>query len=173
MTPILQELKPGDEVQFKGPIVKYNWDEKKRANVGMIAGGTGITPMLQVIRRIFHEESADKNTKVTLLFGNQTENDILLKEELDKIAKEHPDRFKVVYALDKAPEGWTGVSGYITKEVVEANLPSANEPDTVIMVCGPPAMVKSVAGPKNRMEQGEVDGILKELGYAKENVFKF
>jgi cytochrome-b5 reductase len=173
LTPILQELKAGDEVQFKGPIVKYNWEEKQKSNVGMIAGGTGITPMLQVIRRVFHEDSTDKKTKITLLFGNQTESDILLKDELDKIAKENPDRFKVVYALDKAPENWTGVSGYITKEVVEANLPGPNEPDTVIMVCGPPPMVKSVAGSKNRMEQGELDGVLKELGYVKENVFKF
>jgi cytochrome-b5 reductase len=155
-------MKPGDSLDFKGPIVKYNWDEKPKAHVGMIAGGTGITPMLQVIRRVFAEGSEDKKTKISLIFGNQTENDILLKEELDTIAKQHPDRFKVVYALDKAPEGWTGVTGYVTSEVVKAHLPSAEEEDSVIFVCGPPPMVKSIAGPKNKMEQGELDGILKE-----------
>lgn len=152
---------------------KYNWDKDQKANVGMIAGGTGITPMLQVIRRVFHEKSNDKNTKVTLIFANQTENDILLRDELDRIAKAHPDRFKVVYALDKAPDNWQGIKGYVTKDVIQENLPSPKDKDHVIMVCGPPPMVASIAGPKDKMEQGELQGVLKELGYQKENVFKF
>lgn len=173
MTPIIDSLKPGDELHFKGPIPKYNWDKDQKANVGMIAGGTGITPMLQVIRRVFHEKSNDKATKVTLIFANQTENDILLKDELDSIAKKHPDRFKVIYALDKAPEKWDGLTGYVTKDVIQKYLPGPNEDDHVIMVCGPPPMVNSISGPKDKMQQGELQGILKELGYKKENVFKF
>lgn len=173
MTPIIHDLKVGDKLEFKGPIQKYNWEKDQKANLGMIAGGTGITPMLQVIRRVFDDKSTDKKTKIALIFANQTEEDILLKDELDKIAKEHPDRFKVVYALDNAPENWNGVTGYVTKEVVEAHLPSAKQEDTVIFVCGPPPMVKSIAGPKDGFKQGEVDGILKELGYTTENVFKF
>jgi cytochrome-b5 reductase len=166
-------MKPGDSLEFKGPIPKFNWEQDQKSNVGMIAGGTGITPMLQVIRRVFHEKSNDKKTKISLIFANQTEEDILLKDELDKIAKEHPDRFKVVYALDTAPENWTGVTGYVTKEVVEANLPGPKEEDTVIFVCGPPPMVKSIAGARTMKSQGELEGVLKELGYAQENVFKF
>ncbi|KAL9556057.1 hypothetical protein MBANPS3_002053 [Mucor bainieri] len=173
LTPTIHNMKPGDTLEFKGPIPKYNWEQDQKSNVGMIAGGTGITPMLQVIRRVFHEKSNDKKTKISLIFANQTEEDILLKDELDKIAKEHPDRFKVVYALDKAPENWSGVTGYVTKEVVQANLPGPKEEDSVIFVCGPPPMVKSVAGARTMKSQGELEGVLKELGYSQENVFKF
>ncbi|KAI8987539.1 hypothetical protein BDF20DRAFT_815618, partial [Mycotypha africana] len=173
LTPIIHNLKPGDSLEFKGPIPKYDWEKNQKANVGMIAGGTGITPMLQIIRRVFHEKSSDKNTKITLIFANQTDKDILLKEELDKIAKEHPDRFKVVYALDKAPEKWDGLVGYVDKEAIKKYLPSPQQEDSIIFICGPPLMVKSIAGAKDKMQQGELDGYLKELGYAKDNVFKF
>ncbi|KAI9487309.1 MAG: hypothetical protein EXX96DRAFT_517977 [Benjaminiella poitrasii] len=173
LTPIIHDLKPGDSLQFKGPIPKYDWEKLPKKNVGMIAGGTGITPMLQIIRRVFDAKSTDKDTKITLIFANQTEDDILLKPELDKIAKENPDRFKVVYALDRASEDWKGITGYVTKEVVEAHLPGPKDNDAVIFVCGPPLMVKSIAGAKNMRDQGDLGGVLKELGYAQENVFKF
>ncbi|KAI8366411.1 hypothetical protein EDC96DRAFT_507988 [Choanephora cucurbitarum] len=173
LTPVIHDMKPGDSLQFKGPIVKYDWETKQKSNVGMVAGGSGITPMLQVVRRVFDEKSTDKKTKVTLIFANRTENDILCREELDKIAKQHPDRFKVIYALDKVPEKWEGLSGYVTKEVVEKYLPGPKEDDSIIMVCGPPPMVRSLAGDKDGKEQGQLSGILKEMGYSQENVFKF
>ena len=56
----------------------------------MIAGGTGITPMLQLIRAIL-KDPRDK-TKMWLVFANQTENDILLRTELEEVASNHPDR---------------------------------------------------------------------------------
>lgn len=175
LTSIIHDLKVGDTMEMKGPISKYNWEKDQNRNVGMIAGGTGITPMLQIIRRVFDgKKSTDKKTKVTLLFGNVTEEDILLKDELDQIAKKYPDRFKVVYALSKAPENWHGVKGYINKEVAKEHLPAADQQDMMIFVCGPPPMVESISGPKASIkEQGELKGILKELGYTEKNVFKF
>jgi cytochrome-b5 reductase len=46
MSKHIHNLKVGDELEIKGPIPKYNWDENVKDNVGMIAGGTGITPMV-------------------------------------------------------------------------------------------------------------------------------
>jgi cytochrome-b5 reductase len=171
MTSIIQELKPGDQLSFRGPIGSYDMTKNTKTNIGMIAGGAGITPMLQIIRGVVKDKTS--NTKITLLFGNQTEQDIILKDELDKIAQEHPDRFKVVYALDKAPKDWDGVSGYITKEVVQAHMPGPDDKDAVIMVCGPPPMLKSIAGDKPFLGQGKFSGVLKELGYSKNDVYKF
>ncbi|KAI9469954.1 MAG: hypothetical protein EXX96DRAFT_386905 [Benjaminiella poitrasii] len=173
LTPIIHDLKPGDSLQFKGPISKYDWEKSPKKNVGMIAGGTGITPMLQIIRSVFDEKSTNKDTKITLIYANQTEDDILLKPELDTIAKENPDHFKVVYALDRSSENWKGITGYVTKEVIEAHLPGPKDEDSIIFVCGPDLMVQSIAGASNMIGQGKFGGVLKELGYAKENVFKF
>ncbi|KAI8973055.1 hypothetical protein BDB01DRAFT_839092 [Pilobolus umbonatus] len=173
MTPYIHNMKPGDSLDFKGPFPKYDWEKEQKENVGMIAGGTGITPMLQVIRRVFAEQAGDKKTKISLIFANQTEEDILLKDELDQLAKEHPDRFKVTYILDKPSKEWTGHAGYVNAELIKANLPNPKEEDSIIFVCGPPPMVKSLAGVRTMTSQGELEGVLKELGYAQENVYKF
>ncbi|ORE11234.1 ferredoxin reductase-like protein [Rhizopus microsporus var. microsporus] len=173
LTPILDSMKPGDTLEFKGPLPKYNWEKDQKTNVGLIAGGSGITPMVQIIRRVLDEKPTDKKTKITLIFANVNENDILLKDELDQIAKEHPDKVKIIYALDNPPEGWAGLKGYVTADAIKKYMPNPEDKDSIIMVCGPPPMVASLAGPKKGMKQGELGGILKELGYAQENVFKF
>ena len=128
----------------------------------MIAGGTGITPMLQIIRRIFdHPKPGDEKTKITLIFANQTKDDILLKDDLDAYAKKFPDRFKVVYALDTSPKDWQGLTGYVTEEAVQKHLPKPDEKDSVIFVCGPDPMLAALAGAKAPdKSQGELAGVL-------------
>ena len=68
----------------------------------MIAGGTGITPMLQLVRAVFRDP--EDETRLSLLFANQTEEDILLREELEQLASEHPDQFKLWYTVDRPTE---------------------------------------------------------------------
>lgn len=68
-----------------------------------MSGGTGITPMLQLIRQITRDPKDE--TKLSLLFANQTEEDILLRDELEEAAKNHSDRVKVWYTVDRPTEG--------------------------------------------------------------------
>lgn len=70
-------------------------------------GGTGITPMLQLIRHITKDPKDE--TKLSLLFANQTENDILLRNELEQVEKEYANRFKLWYTVDKASEGTANI----------------------------------------------------------------
>jgi cytochrome-b5 reductase len=62
--------------------------------------------MLQVIDKIF--DNPQDNTVVSLVFGNISEEDILLKDKLDYLAKKFPDRLHVYYTLDKPNANWTG-----------------------------------------------------------------
>lgn len=87
----------------------------------MIAGGTGITPMLQVIRAIIRGRKAGDRTEVDLIFANVTQQDILLKEDLDELAASDPG-VRVHYVLDKPPEGWTGGVGYVTSDMITVSL---------------------------------------------------
>ncbi|KAK9478901.1 NADH-cytochrome b5 reductase [Lipomyces japonicus] len=168
----IHSLKPGDKLAFKGPIVKYAWTANKHDEIALVGGGTGITPLWQLIHEI--NKNPEDKTKVTLVYGNISEDDILLKKEIDAVVAAKPEQFKVVYALDKAPEGWTGVSGYITKDVLSKALPSASSANVKVFVCGPPGLYAAVSGKKvSPADQGEVDGILKDLGFNKEQVFKF
>lgn len=88
---------------------------------GMVAGGTGITPMLQVVRAIIRGRPTGDKTQVDLIFANVSPQDILLKEDLDQLAKEDSG-FRVHYVLDKPPEGWTGGVGYVTADMVTVSI---------------------------------------------------
>ncbi|KAK9446495.1 NADH-cytochrome b5 reductase 2 [Limtongia smithiae] len=168
----IHEMKIGEKLAFKGPIVKYAWSANKHPEIVLVGGGTGITPLYQLIHEI-NKNPADK-TKVTLVYGNVTEEDILLKAQLDKIAAAKPEQFKFVYALDKPPAGWTGVTGFVTKEVLKGLLPPPTAENIKIFVCGPPGLCNAISGNKiSPADQGELTGFLNELGYVKEQVFKF
>jgi cytochrome-b5 reductase len=99
----------------------------------MIAGGTGITPMLQIIRAAL-KSSAD-HTKISLIYANVNEDDILLKTELDDLAENNSERFKVYYVLNNPPSGWTGGTGFVSKEQIQHHLPSSDE-NIKILMCG-------------------------------------
>ncbi|KAI1912897.1 NADH-cytochrome b5 reductase [Ophidiomyces ophidiicola] len=172
MSTHLHNMAVGQQLAFKGPIPKYAWEQNKHDHICMVAGGTGITPMYQLIRKIFSDPN-DK-TKVTLVFGNISEEDILLKKELDVLENTYPRRFRAFYLLDKPPADWTQGTGYVTKELLKTVFPEPKSENIKIFVCGPPGMYKAVSGPKiSPKDQGELTGILKELGYSKDQVYKF
>lgn len=163
-------LKPGDVVEVKGPIEKLRYSPNMKKHIGMIAGGTGITPMLQVIEAIL--KNPDDNTQVSLLYGNISPDDILLKQKLDILAASHPN-LKVFYTVDNPTQNWKGGVGYISKDTALKGLPSPSD-DALILVCGPPGMMKHVSGEKAKdYSQGELSGILKDLGYTEQMVYKF
>ena len=93
MSAHIGKLAVGDALEMKGPIVKLPYEANTWPAIGMVAGGTGITPMLQVAAAAL-ADPADK-TKVSLVYGNVAEEDILLRDEIDAMAKAHPDRFEV------------------------------------------------------------------------------
>jgi len=161
MSQHLESLKIGDTIDFRGPngLIVYEGKGKflvrsdkksqpivrKVKNVGMIAGGTGITPMLQIIKDILKHE--DDPTKISLLFANQTEDDILLKDELDRLAKTHPDKFHVWYTVDRPPaQGWKYSTGFVNDVMIKDHLPPPTD-DTAILMCGPPAMISFACVP--------------------------
>lgn len=124
----------------------------------MIAGGTGITPMYQIAREVLRDKQ--DTTKLFLIFANVSVDDILLKEQLDNLARAHPDRFSMHLVLDHAPRDWAGSQGYVTPEIITKYCPAPSE-DCMILSCGPPPMVKAV--------QAQVLA----LGYSAEQTYTF
>ncbi|KAL7096996.1 hypothetical protein ACP275_10G115100 [Erythranthe tilingii] len=163
-------LKPGDVVEVKGPIEKLRYSANMKKHIGMIAGGTGITPMLQIIDSIL--KNPDDNTQVSLLYANVSPDDILLKKKLDMLSASNPN-LKVFYTVDNPTKDWLGGRGFISKQMVVKGLPVPSD-DTLILVCGPPGMMNHISGDKAKdRSQGELSGILKELGYTEDMVYKF
>jgi len=91
----------------------------------MIAGGTGITPMLQIIKAIIRNRprnGGNDTTKVDLIFANVNPDDILLKDQLDQLEKED-DGFNVYYVLNNPPASWNGGVGFVTPDMIKVSLP--------------------------------------------------
>jgi cytochrome-b5 reductase len=165
----LHSLQPGDSLFFAFPIKAYTWEPNRYEHITLIAGGAGITPLYQLIQGILNNPT--DRTKMTLVFGVNTENDILLRDEFESYQKQFPDRFKVVYTVSSNSIEKTSTefrNGRVTKELLKELLPSSSGNDTKVFLCGPPAMEDALTG-KRRGESG----ILGELGYRKDQVFKF
>jgi len=113
----IAELKIGQSIRAKGPKGQMTYAPNMVRKLGMIAGGTGITPMLQITKAIMR--NPDDKTTVDLIFANVTAEDILLREDLDELAAQHPDKFKVQYVLNTPPEGWKGGVGFVTPEMIK------------------------------------------------------
>ena len=64
----------------------------------------------------------EDETCLSLLFANQTEEDILLRKELEAVQTEHPDRFKLWYTVDRPGEGWQYSSGFVSAEIIQKAL---------------------------------------------------
>lgn len=174
MTQHLDDLKLGDKIAFRGPsgklqylgngkfsIKKLRKDPPQVVNVkkvNMIAGGSGITPMLQLINEVLKRPG--DNTQLALLYANQSEQDILLRDDLDVLAAKYQEQFKVWYTVDRASEQWKFSVGFVNDQMIKDNLfPSS--PETITVLCGPPPMVNFACLPS--LEKLNYD---KELNFA-------
>ncbi|KAF7155537.1 hypothetical protein CNMCM6106_004683 [Aspergillus hiratsukae] len=136
----LANLQVGEKVPFRGPKGAMKYKRNLCKKIGMIAGGTGITPMYQLIRAICEDER--DTTEISLVYANRSEGDILLREELEAFARKYPKQFTMYYMLDVAPEDWKYGTGYVTPEVMATRLPKPAA-DTKIFLCGPPGMINA------------------------------
>ncbi|KAJ7204404.1 cytochrome-b5 reductase [Mycena pura] len=166
MSKYIHSLKVGDTLQVKGPIPKFPYNENEFDQVALIGGGSGITPLYQVLTHAL--SSPFNTTKFKLLYSNVTEEDILLRENLDALAKKHPKNLEVVYLLDKPLPSWKGPTGFINTDIIKKYVAPPTAERTMVMVCGPPGQMAALAGKKAGMKQGPLGGILKELGYTEE-----
>lgn len=136
-TSSLFSMKKGDNIKIRGPFGKaLNFDETITRDVVFLAGGSGITPFIAAIRYSIARKMANK---LTLIFGNRTEKDIIYRKELDKLHAE--GRVNIVNVLSQ-PEDWNGKKGYISEEIIKEYVDKPKE--KIWYVCGPPAMMNSM-----------------------------
>ena len=171
----LHKMKVGDSIDVKGPYEKFAYKPNMFKQVGMIAGGTGITPMFQLLREVLRDKK--EKTEVSLIYANRKKEDVLLGNELNELMELNPN-FAPYFVLSQPPQNWMGGVGHITKEMIKALMPPPTRPhDSIIFVCGPPGMMQTICGDKDFSsyppQQGELKGLMKDLGYIPRHVFKF
>jgi ferredoxin-NADP reductase len=133
----LKALKEGDWARIDAPYGKFTF-EGEHERIGLLGGGIGITPLRSICK---YCTDMRLNTKITLLYGNRTENDIAFKKELETMQQQNKN-LKVVFILNEANSEWRGATGIIDAEMVKKEMPDYRE--TVFYTCGPPAMVEAM-----------------------------
>jgi len=131
----LKALEEGDWARIDAPYGKFTF-EGEHEKIGLLAGGIGITPFKSICQ---YCTDMRLDTKVTLLYGNRTENDIAFRKELEALQRQN-ENLKVVFTLNEASSGWTRSTGLITAEMIKKEIPDYNE--TTFYTCGPPKMVE-------------------------------
>jgi cytochrome-b5 reductase len=170
MSTHLCTMKEGDMISFKH--IEFNvkiqapFPHKK---ISMLVGGTGITPMVQALHAILGDSASD--TEAIMIYGSRESTDILGMDLLNSWI-EKSQRFSVHHILSHEPEdsAWTGARGFISKEVLEKHLPPPEDKESIIFICGPPPMYNALCGPR---DVKELSGVLHEMGYSADQVFKF
>nr|UJH94654.1 nitrate reductase [Spirodela polyrhiza] len=155
MSQHLDSLPLGAAVDVKGPLghIEYtgggnfsvNGERKRATKLAMIAGGTGITPIYQVMQAVLRDP--EDQTEIHLVYANRTEDDILLREELDGWAKERSEQVKVWYVVGETKDpGWSYSVGFVTEEILRQRVPAAAA-DVLALACGPPPMLQFAVVP--------------------------
>jgi ferredoxin-NADP reductase len=131
----LKGLKEGDWARIDAPYGKFTF-EGEHEKIGLLAGGIGITPFKSICQ---YCTDMRLDTKVTLLYGNRTEDDIAFRKQLEALQRQNKN-LKVVFILNEAGSGWKGTTGLITADMIKREIPDYKK--TVFYTCGPPAMVQ-------------------------------
>jgi ferredoxin-NADP reductase len=142
---LVGELRRGDGLEIRGPIGGYFvWDVAVGGPLLLVAGGSGIVPLMAMLRRRQRADASARSTvPVRLLYSARTPDDAIYRAEVEQLAD--PPLVEVVFTFTRsAPPNWTGYRRRIDREMLESVswAPSAGPH---AYVCGPTVLVESVA----------------------------
>ncbi|WP_424961993.1 2Fe-2S iron-sulfur cluster-binding protein [Ekhidna sp.] len=134
--------KVGDQIQIMEPMGMFTTDysETNQRHAVFFGGGSGITPLMSIIRSILLKEP---NSKTTLVYGNRRKEFVIFKELIADLENKYPDRFKIIHILE---EGEADYNGRPTPDMIgEICKNAAVDKDTEFYICGPQPMMDVVA----------------------------
>jgi ferredoxin-NADP reductase len=133
------ELRVGDTFELRGPIGGYFvWDAAAADPVLLIAGGSGIVPLMAMVR---HRARASSAAPFTLLYSSRAPEDVIYAAELERLAA-RDDGLSVIYTYTRTqPPGWTGYARRIDRDMI-GDVLERTGPMVQAFACGPTAMVE-------------------------------
>jgi ferredoxin-NADP reductase len=144
---LVDEVRPGDQLEFRGPIGGYFvWDISEGGPVLLIGGGSGIVPLMAMIR---HRLAAGSDAPMRLLYSARSPAEVIYRGELDGLDGRG---IEVIYTYTRVqPPGWTGYSRRIDAAMLAEVAPSpadrlaGSNPQPLIYICGPTNFVETAA----------------------------
>lgn len=150
----LDAVRAGDEMRVAGPVGLEEYLGRGRFKVAkqcrfthlvLLAGGTGITPFVQLARAILGSAESDP-TIVHLLSCNSTLEDVFLRNELEDLQRRFPQRFHVWFTISQPPSSpWPYSVGRVSRELLQSRYAALPQATTLVSVCGPPAFLEAAA----------------------------
>jgi ring-1,2-phenylacetyl-CoA epoxidase subunit PaaE len=139
-------LKEGARVKVMEPMGQFTTEYNKtsKRHIIMFAGGSGITPMMSIIKSMLTQEP---ESIVSLIYCNRDIDSIILKSELEKWETKYEGRLHVIHILDNAPMNWQGYSGLLNHDMLTKlfeRIPDWGTQATTYLMCGPEGMMKNV-----------------------------
>lgn len=140
-----ENLKTGDKVKVMEPMGHFTTEFKKenKRHLIMFAGGSGITPMMSIIKSTLTQEP---DSICSLIYCNRDIDSIIFKNEFDKMQTTWEGRLHVIHILDNAPMNWQGYSGLLNHEMLTKlfeRIPNWGIEKTTYLMCGPEGMMKN------------------------------
>jgi len=133
-----ERVKEGDPLDISGPYGRFTFRGVEAPSVVFIAGGVGITPLMSSIRYLTDQSW---NGRIDLIYGCARLDAVIFREELDYLARRHPNLHVTVVLSNEPSAAWTGERGYVTSDLL-ARVPDIRS--RRIHVCGPPVMMDAV-----------------------------
>ena len=136
-------LKIGDYFEVMPPLGNFTIElnDGNTGNYIMIGGGSGITPLISIIKTILLVE---KNSKITLIYQNRNEDSIIFKSELESLINKYSDRFNIINILSKPSSNWTGLTGRLNTSTISAFIKDISQEKlfrTEFFICGPTGLM--------------------------------
>ncbi|BBY65039.1 2Fe-2S iron-sulfur cluster-binding protein [Mycolicibacterium helvum] len=135
------EVKPGARLQILGPSGAFCIPSPMSApkNLVLIAAGSGITPVMSILRTILTETT---DSRVVLIYGNRTESDIIFADALAELCARHCERLVVRHILTSPSPVWTGGIGRLDEHLLRRELSSLTfAGDAHYYICGPEGLM--------------------------------
>ena len=135
-------LAVGDRIELRGPIGGYFvWEATMGGPLLLVAGGSGIVPLMSMLR---HRAAAGSTAPARLLYSSRTYDDVIYREELDRLSA-HKDSFELFHTLTRSqPEGWIGFARRIDTRML-SDVSRLYGAKALTFICGPTALVESAA----------------------------
>jgi len=143
---LYNDLKEGDILQVFPPNGKFftELNPSNEKNYFLVGGGSGITPLMSILKSVLHVEP---KSKVTLYYGSADEEGIIFRDELTELQNNYPDRFKLYFTLLNPSQNWNGFKGMINSDdlfkLVNEN-PGDKKKEAEYFICGPVEMMDKV-----------------------------
>lgn len=156
------QIRPGKTLDIMKPMGNFTTDyhSKNKRNFVMIAGGSGITPIMGISKSVLVNEP---ESKVILLYCSRSEEQIIFKSELEKLEEKYEGRLMVIHNLSRPESDWSGLKGRLDASKIKDVLDSTVDikvAENRFFVCGPEGLMDVALD------------TLKNLGVPKERVFE-